>query len=121
MISPDLISIRGIEGYGFHGVLPEERENGQPFVVDLQVCTDVAEAAADDDLGKAVDYSVLANEVVDIVQGEPCDLIESVAVRIAEQVLVHQRVSSVRVTVHKPRAPVGVPVADISVTVERAR
>lgn len=118
---PDLISIRGIEGYGYHGVLPEERANGQPFVVDLQVCTDVAEAAAEDDLDKAVDYSVLANEVVDILQGEPCDLIETVAVLIARQVLAHGRVSSVRVTVHKPRAPVGVPVADVAVTVERSR
>lgn len=120
-MSNDLISIRGIEGYGYHGVLPEEKTNGQPFVVDLQVFTDIAEAAADDTLDKAVDYSVLANEVVDVVQGDPCDLIETVAVRIADQVLAHPRVSSVRVTVHKPRAPVGVPVADISVTVERSR
>ena len=117
----DLIAIRGIEGYGYHGVLPEERANGQPFVVDLQVYTDVSSAAADDDLAKTVDYAVLANEVVDTLQGEPCDLIETVAVRIADQVLTHLRVVSVRVTVHKPRAPVGVPVADIAVTVERSR
>lgn len=120
-MGPDFIAIRGIEGYGHHGVLPEERANGQPFVVDLRVCTDVSSAAADDDLAQAVDYSVLANEVVDIIQGEPCDLIETVAVRIADQVLSHQRVVSVRATVHKPRAPVGVPVADVAVTVERSR
>jgi len=64
---------------------------------------------------------VLANEVVDILQGEPCDLIETLAVLIARRVLAHGRVSSVRVTVHKPRAPVGVPVADVAVTVERSR
>ncbi|MEO8107314.1 MAG: dihydroneopterin aldolase [Actinomycetes bacterium] len=118
-MGPDFISVRGIEGYGHHGVLPEERANGQPFVVDLRVCTDVSSAAASDDLEFAVDYSVLANEVVDIIEGEPCDLIETVAVRIAEKVLAHTRVTSVRVTVHKPRAPVGVPVADVAVTVER--
>ena len=120
-MGPDLISVRGIEGYGYHGVLPEERANGQPFVVDLQVHMDISSAAAGDDLAQAVDYSVLANEVVDIIQGEPLNLIETVAVRIADQVLAHSRVVSVRVTVHKPRAPVGVPVADVAVTVERAR
>ena len=42
--------MRGIEAYGYHGVLPEERAEGQPFVVDLEVRTDVSEAAATDDL-----------------------------------------------------------------------
>lgn len=120
-MSADVIEIRGIEGYGHHGVLPHERANGQPFVVDLHVCTDFAAATSADDLTKTIDYSVLANEVVDIIQGEPCDLIETVAVAIANQMLTHQRVARVTVTVHKPQAPVGVPVADVSVTVERAR
>ena len=62
---------------------------------------------------------MLAREVVDIVQGEPCDLIETLVVRIADAMLSHSGTQSVRVTVHKPQAPVGVPFADVSVTVER--
>lgn len=117
----DRILVRGIAAFGYHGVLPEEREEGQPFVVDLVVRTDVAPAAASDDLGKTVDYSVLAREVVAIIEGEACDLIETVAVRIAEKVLTHERVSAVEVTIHKPKAPVGVAFDDVAVIVERVR
>lgn len=117
----DRIAVRGIEAFGYHGVLPEERKNGQLFVVDLEVRTDVSDAAATDDLAKTIDYSLLAKEAASIVQGEPHDLIETLAVLIAQQVLTHDRVSSVEVTVHKPQAPVGVPFADVAVTVERVR
>lgn len=120
-MSPDRIVVRGIEAYGYHGVQPEERAKGQPFIVDLEVQTDVSEAAAADDLAMTIDYAVLANEAVAIVQGEPRDLIETVAVLVAEQVLTHDRVVAVQVTVHKPEAPVGVPFADVSVTVVRGR
>jgi dihydroneopterin aldolase len=120
-MSADRILVRGIEAFGYHGVLPEEREQGQPFVVDLVVRTDVSDAAAADDLSKTVDYSELAREVVGVIAGEACDLIETVAVRIAEQVLTHDRVGAVEVTVHKPQAPVGVPFADVAVIVERVR
>lgn len=120
-MSADRIVVRGIEAFGYHGVLPEEREHGQPFIVDLEVRTDVSDAAAADELAMTIDYSVLAKEAVLIVQGEPRDLIETVAVRIAEQLLTHERVRAVEVTVHKPKAPVGVPFADVAVTVERSK
>jgi dihydroneopterin aldolase len=120
-MSADRIVVRGIEAFGYHGVLPEEREQGQPFVVDLVVQTDVSDASTSDDLLKTVDYATLAREVVDVIEGEACDLIETIAVRIAEQVLTHVRVNAVEVTVHKPKAPVGVPFADVAVVVERVR
>ena len=59
-MSADRIVVRGIEAFGYHGVLPEERVQGQPFVVDLMVQTDVSDAAATDDLSGTVDYSMLA-------------------------------------------------------------
>ena len=120
-MSPDRIVVRGIEAFGYHGVLPEERRQGQPFVIDLEVCTDMSEAAGSDDLAKTIDYAALANEAATIVRGEPRDLIETVAVDIAERVLARERVISVQVTVHKPQAPVGVPFADVAVTVERCK
>jgi dihydroneopterin aldolase len=120
-MSTDRIVVRGIEAFGHHGVLPEEREGGQIFLVDLEVRTDVSDAAVSDDLAKTIDYSVMAKDVVAIVEGEPRDLIETLAVLIAERMLTHERVLSVEVTVHKPHAPVGVPFADVAVTVERDR
>jgi dihydroneopterin aldolase len=115
----DTITLTGIEGYGYHGVLPEERQNGQPFVVDVEVTIDVAAAAASDDLAATVDYSGLAQQVLSVIEGEPLNLIETAASRIAELVLDHPGVERAAVTVHKPQAPVGVRLADVSVRIER--
>lgn len=120
-MSSDIIAVTGISAFGHHGVLEHERRDGQRFVVDLEVTTDVTAAAVSDDLEDTVDYSALAREVVEIVEGPACDLIETVAARIADQMLTHEGVQRVRVTLHKPEAPVGVPFADVSVTVVRPR
>jgi dihydroneopterin aldolase/2-amino-4-hydroxy-6-hydroxymethyldihydropteridine diphosphokinase len=115
------VRLTGIHARGFHGVLPEERRDGQVFVVDVDMSVDVAPAAASDDLAQTVDYSVVAAEVVDVVAGPACDLIETLAVRIAHRVLRHPLVDAVTVTVHKPMAPVGVPFDDVAVSVTRTR
>ena len=116
----DCITIRGIEAFGRHGVLPHERELGQPFVVDVRLDIDLAPAAASDRLEDTVDYGVVAAEVVKVVTGPPLELIESVAGRIAERCLTHPHVVSVEVTVHKPNAPVPVVAAEVAVTVRRS-
>jgi len=117
----DLVTLTGVTAFGYHGVLPEERQNGQTFVVDVEMHLDVAPAAATDDLTRTADYSAVAAHVVEIVEGEPCQLIETLAERIAHGVLSHAPVTAVRITVHKPHAPVGVPFIDVSVSVERPR
>jgi 7,8-dihydroneopterin aldolase/epimerase/oxygenase len=117
----DRIELRGIRAYGFHGVLPHERRDGQPFVVDVVAWLDLAPAAASDALTDTVDYGALAADIVAAVERNPVDLIETVAGRIADVVLTDPRVDQVEVTVHKPEAPVTVAVADLSVVVVRGR
>jgi dihydroneopterin aldolase len=117
----DRIELRGIQAYGFHGVLAHERRDGQPFVVDVVARTNLAAAGASDALTDTVDYGVLARDVVAAVERDPVDLIETVAVRIADLVLADARIHEVEVTVHKPEAPVTVPVADVAVVVVRSR
>jgi dihydroneopterin aldolase len=106
---------------GHHGVLPEERRDGQLFGIDVVLETDVRAAAATDDLAATVDYSVVARQVEAVVSGDPVDLIETLAERIAAACLGHAAASAVEVTVHKPSAPIGVPFDDIAVTVRRDR
>lgn len=115
----DRIEITGITGTGHHGVFDFETRDGQTFVVDLTLWLDLAPAAAEDDLALTLDYGVLAQGVLDEIEGEPVRLIETLAQRIAERCLGHPRVHQVDVTVHKPEAPMPVPVADVSVTVVR--
>ncbi|WP_269857839.1 dihydroneopterin aldolase [Streptomyces sp. RPT161] len=117
----DRVALRGLKGRGHHGVFPEERENGQDFLVDLVLGLDTAPAAAEDDLTKTVHYGVVAEEVVRVVEGEPVNLIETLAERIATQCLTHPPVREVEVTVHKPHAPIDVPFDDVTITIHRRR
>jgi 7,8-dihydroneopterin aldolase/epimerase/oxygenase len=119
---PDRIALTGLRARGFHGVFPEEKRDGQEFITDVVVHLDTAPAAAADDLALTVNYAEVAGAVLSVVTGEPFDLIETVAERIARSVLDTQPVAAaVEVTVHKPGAPIEANFADVAVTVHRRR
>ena len=117
----DTIRITGIRGFGYHGVLPAERELGQEFLVDVVLGLKTQRAAATDDLSDTVDYGDIATRVHGFITGEPLALLETLAVRIATDCLRDLGVQIVEVTVHKPQAPVDVPFSDICVRVTRRR
>nr|WP_203602807.1 dihydroneopterin aldolase [Streptomyces coelicoflavus] len=113
--------MRGLKARGHHGVFPKEREDGQTFLVDIVLGLDTRPAAADDDLAKTVHYGIVAEEVVAVVEGDPVDLVETLAERIAQVCLKHAGVEEVEVCVHKPDAPITVPFDDVTVTIIRSR
>lgn len=115
----DRITISGLTATGHHGVFPEERRDGQTFVVDVELGLDLDTRS--DDLSTTVNYAEVADEVVAIIRGEAFNLIETVAGRVAESCLDHERVRDVKVTVHKPQAPVQHDFTDLSVTIHRSR
>lgn len=117
----DRITFTGLRVHGRHGVHDFERRDGQDFVVDATVWLDLDAAASTDELSATLDYDALARRAADIVGGDPCNLIETVAARIAGGILADQRVRAVEITVHKPHAPMSYPVTDVSVTVSRVR
>lgn len=104
---------------GRHGVLPAEREHGQEFRVDVELDVDTRPAAAGDDLAETVDYAKLADRLAEVVAGEPVNLIETLAARLADVCLSDPRVRAATVEVHKPHAPVGVRFDDIAVRIRR--
>ena len=117
----DSIRINGIEVFAYHGVLADEKETGQRFLVDLELGLDLSSAGSSDDLAKTVDYGSLAQRIHDLVASERWDLIETVASHVADAVLEDARVETVVATVHKPQAPIPVTFGDVSVTVRRDR
>ncbi|MGH3693723.1 MAG: dihydroneopterin aldolase [Pseudonocardiaceae bacterium] len=117
----DRITLTGLRLHGRHGVYEHERVTGQEFVVDATVWLDLGPAAASDELSATLDYAALAERAARIVGGEPCSLIETVAARIATDVLTDQRVHAVEITIHKPTAPLPQSFTDISVTTHRSR
>jgi dihydroneopterin aldolase len=117
----DRIELLGLVVHGQHGVFPEERRDGQDFVVDITVWIDLAAAAASDDLNDTLDYGSLADRAADIVAGPARNLIETVAGEIAEDVMTDERVHAVEVVVHKPSAPIPLQFADVAVVARRSR
>ena len=115
-MSQDGIEVRGIRAFGYHGVLPHEGEFGQEFIADVALRCDMSPAAASDDLSLTADYGAVARVVHELITTERFQLIETLADRIAEALLDQPSVTEVRVTVHKPHAPMPVGVADVAVT-----
>lgn len=117
----DRIELRGLRVRGHHGVFDFERRDGQDFVVDVTVWMDLAKAAASDDLADTLHYGELAERVAAIVGGEPCNLIETVAGRVADEVMTDARVQGTEVVLHKPQAPIPLDFADVAVVARRSR
>lgn len=117
----DEISLTGLTVFGYHGVFDHERRDGQEFTIDLTLGLPLAAAAASDDVADTVHYGELADHVAAIVAGEPVNLIERLAARIADAVLEDDRVQNVAVTVHKPHAPIEQTFSDVAVTLRRRR
>lgn len=117
----DSISVLGIRGFGHHGVLESERHTGQEFIVDIVLEVNTSESARFDDLTLTVDYSDVAKRVHAFIVGDPMQLIETLANRIATDLLGIERVLAVTVTVHKPHAPIPVDFSDVTVTITRKK
>ncbi|MEU5693471.1 dihydroneopterin aldolase [Actinosynnema sp. NPDC020468] len=117
----DRIALRGLRVRGHHGVFEHEKRDGQDFLVDITAWLDLSRAAATDDLRDTLHYGELAERAAAIVSGEPYDLIETVAAKVADEVMIDLRVRAVEVTIHKPSAPIPLTFADVSVTLRRER
>ena len=117
----DELAIRGIECFAHHGVFDFERREGQVFVIDLALGVETRPAAASDDLRDTVDYGSLVGSVKAAVEKDPVDLVETLAQRIADVCLLDARVEWVRVTVHKPDAPIDATFSDVALTITRKR
>jgi 7,8-dihydroneopterin aldolase/epimerase/oxygenase len=118
----DRIEIRDLRAVGTHGVLPEERQRAQPLSLDIVAWVDMLPAQHSDDLSDTVDYGALAHLAADVVQQQSYALLEALAGRLAEALLISDpRLSAVEVTVRKLRPPLALDIASTGVRVLRAR
>jgi dihydroneopterin aldolase len=116
----DRIEIRDLRVVGVHGVLPEELERAQPFSLDIVAWVDMAAAQRSDDLADTVDYGALAQTAADVVGQQSFRLLEALAGRLADALLISDsRLEAVEVTVRKLRPPLALQVASTGVRVLR--
>lgn len=100
-----VILIKDLRLFGYHGVYEREKREGQPFIIDLEIEADIADATHSDQLKDTVDYGQVVNQVARIVEEESFDLVEALAEKIATELLREEKIKKVTVTVKKPEAP----------------
>ena len=118
----DSVFVSGLALHAYHGVMQHEAKVGQTFQLDLVLDIDLAEASRSDKLAHTVGY----DQVVEIASAAFCGrryrLVEAAAGAVADAVLERfKQVTGVRVTVHKPHAPIAASFADVGVTIVRTR
>ena len=118
----DRIEIRDLRVMGVHGVLDEEQTRAQPFSLDIVAWVDTTEAQQSDDLADTVDYAALAQTAADVVGGRSYRLLEALAGRLANALLISdRRLEAVEVIVSKLHPPMALDVGSTGVRVRQTR
>lgn len=118
----DKICIKDLEIYAHHGVLPEEKKNGQTFFVSAELMLDLRPAGTSDDLSKTVNYADVCEDIRRTMQEESYDLIEAAAEAVAEHILLsYPLIKGVHIVVSKPQAPIPMTFDTVCVDITRER
>ncbi len=118
----DAVFIDGLALHAYHGVMQHEAKVGQTFKLDLVLDIDLGEASRSDKLRHTVSYDLVVTAASEAFCSRRYRLVEAAAGAVAGAVLDgFPQVRRVRVTVHKPHAPIAATFDDVGVTVERAR
>lgn len=112
-----ILELEGLEVFGRHGVLEEERHDGQTFLYDIRL--EIGDAPPSDRVEDTIDYRDIANCVREISDNRQFHLLEALAAAVADAILDRFAIERVRVRVRKP-SPAGIPAAFAAATVERA-
>jgi dihydroneopterin aldolase len=118
----DMIFIKGVVIHARHGVMEHETEVGQRFVIDLEMSSDLSESSRTDRLSDTVSYSDVVATATAAFKDDNYQLLERAAGAVADAILdAFDRISAVKVTVHKPHAPIAAIFEDVGVVLTRKR
>jgi 7,8-dihydroneopterin aldolase/epimerase/oxygenase len=118
----DTIFIKGLVIHARHGVMDHETAVGQRFVIDLELFADLSESSRSDHLSDTVSYANVVTTAVAAFKNTNYKLLERAAGAVADAILAaFPRIRSVKVTVHKPHAPIAAIFEDVGVVLTRTR
>lgn len=116
----DEIRIENLKIYAYHGVYAEENERGQDFYVNAVLYTETKRAGNEDALTLSTDYGEVCHFINDFLKIHTFQLIETMAEKTAEQVLLHfPLIKEMDLEIRKPQAPIGLPFESVSVKIHR--
>ncbi|MBO1199512.1 dihydroneopterin aldolase [Staphylococcus simiae] len=103
----DKIFLNGLRFYGYHGVLSAENDIGQIFVVDVEMLIDLSVAGMSDKVEDTVNYGEVFEVIKSIMEGQPVNLLEHLAERIAKRINSHyNRVLETKIRITKENPPI---------------
>ncbi|WFU38481.1 dihydroneopterin aldolase [Bradyrhizobium sp. CB82] len=118
----DTIFLTGLVIHARHGVMEHETEVGQRFVIDLELYADLQESSRSDRLADTVSYADVVATTTAAFKNTNYRLLERAAGAVADAILAHfSRIRAVKVTVHKPHAPIAAIFDDVGVVLTRSR
>jgi dihydroneopterin aldolase len=118
----DTIFVKGLLIHAHHGVMEHESQVGQRFMLDLEMTIELGDAARSDKLADTVSYAAIVETATRAFTDRSYKLVEAAAGAVADAILAgFAQIGSVRVTLHKPHAPIAAIFADVGVTILRAR
>lgn len=116
----DVITIKNLEVFAYHGVFPEEKREGQKFYINANLYCDLSKPAATDHLEDSTHYGLVCEQITKSMTEKSYDLIEKAAGTVAKDILLYfPLVKGVEIEVQKPEAPIGLPFETVSVTLEK--
>ena len=118
----DKITIKGLRLFAYHGVNPEEKENGQNFIIDFDYFLDAKKACESDCVDDTVSYAKVVKTIRRVFTSKSYDLIEAAAQAVCLAVLSeYPTITKTEITLKKPEAPVNADFDYMAVTLERER
>ena len=113
------IVLKGITVFGYYGVSPMEREVGQKLEMDIEFYSDFTKACVTDSLEDTVNYERVYVKVMETVEKNRFNLLETLASSICSEVLDSFPVTRVKVTIRKLTLPFPNSLDHVAVVVER--
>ena len=116
----DYIKITGLKIFAHHGVLPEEKKNGQDFYINARLFYSMKQPGKTDDLNDAINYAQVCAFMTETFTAQSFDLIEAAAEHLCHAVLLEfSALEKIELELCKPHAPIGLPFTDVSVNMTR--
>lgn len=118
----DKIIVKDLKLFCYHGVNPEEKEDGQNFIFDIEAGVDLTTPCLTDNVDDTVSYAKIIKTVRRVAQSEKNDLLERVAQRVTDELFCEfDKINSLVITLKKPEAPIKAEFQYVAVTIERTR
>lgn len=118
----DKILIRNLKIFAYHGVNPEEKVQGQNFILDIDAFVDISVPCKTDSVDDTVSYADIIEETVRIFTSRKYDLVERAAERVSEGLFERfEKIQALRILLKKPDAPIDADFEYVGVEIERNR